>query len=191
MTPRQDFRAVPPGEIDWSGRYRGQPAARLAGGERVVVQAPLACCAVTLAGAGMYRVDIKLRHDVPVHAEFAAWLNEIDEAAAGCPGLAEWREGRGRSDTLYRSNWRLMAFSDTLCFDSQGKLSFDLPDAAACSCLVELQGGWSSPGRWGVRWKVLEIKFDKSPPDWASPEAPAPVATDPGPRLSRFAFVED
>lgn len=183
-----DFRQVVPGDIDWSARYRGQPAARLRDGEKVVVQAPAAACAVTLAGAGMYRLDISLRPDVDVHSEFAAWLCEIDEAVATNESLAEWREGRSRSDTLFRNNWRLMAFSDTLCFDSSGKLSFDLMDAAACSCLVELQGCWSSPTRWGVRWKVLQIKFDQSPPEWAT-QAPPPQRVNPP--LSAFAFVEE
>lgn len=184
-----DFRQVAVGELDWSGRVRGQPAAR-ARGDKVVIQTPVAACKVSLAGAGMYRMDIALRPDVSVHSELATWLCEVDETMATCADLAEWRQGKTRSDTLFRNNWRLMAFSDTLCFDAQGKLSFDLLDAASCSCLVELQGGWSSDTRWGVRWKVLQVKFSTEPAD-CLPAAPAQHRPAFEPRLSQFAFMED
>lgn len=164
-----DFKDVDPAAIDWSSWYRGQPAARLLdqpSGEshKLVVQTPLAPCNVSLSGAGMYRIDLSLDTSAAVHRQFCEWLEELDRAVASREALADWRRGKSQSSTLYNSRMRVTAFSDTLCFDAEGQLSFELLDAAACSCLLELQGCWSTDSRWGLRWRVAQVKFTTEPP---------------------------
>lgn len=184
-----DFRAVDPAALTWDAWYRGQPGARAAGtGAKVTVQTPVAPCRVSLAGSGMYRIDMRLRPDVAAHAAFAEWVGELENAASEAPELAEWRQDKARSTSVYNGNFRLMAFSDTLTFDAAGKLSFQLIDAASCACLVELQGCWSTPAKWGLRWKVVQVKFDSSPMDL--PPAPPPAEPTP-PAPAAFAFVDD
>lgn len=164
-----DFRLVSPPDIAWSTWSRGQPVARTAQGGKVVVQTPLCPCRMSLAGAGMYRVELALRPDLPAHAAFADWLSDVEDSAQAAPALAEWRGARRRSTTAYNNSVRLMAFSDTLAFDASGNLSADLMAARGCACILELQGGWSGEARWGLRWKIVQIKFAE---ECALPTAP-------------------
>lgn len=183
-----DFRQADPQAISWATWSRGQPAARTAQGGKIVVQTPLCPCRVSLQGGGMYRIDLVLRPDVALHSEFADWLCVIEEGAAEAEALKAWRGARGRSTCVYNNSMRLMAFSDTLVFDSSGKLSGDLLSAAGCSCIIELQGGWSTDSRWGLRWKIVQCKFVEEvslAPAGAlddEPEAPGPA---------NFAFLDD
>ena len=181
-----DFRAVDPSTTTWSTWTRGQPGARARDGSKVVVQTPTCPCRVSLARPGMYRVDLKLHPAVPVHAQFAEWVGALEESASEAAELAEWRGKRRRSACVYNDGVRLMAFSDTLAFDEEGKLSADLMDAAACAALVELQGLWSTDTSWGLRWRVTQLKFSKTPLD-----LPAVVAEPPPPALPGFAFVDE
>ena len=201
-----DFKTIDPASLAWAASwYRGQPVARLAdGGEpaatRLIVRNPMAPCSVSLVGSGMYRVDMaygqQQRAQPRVHSDFCAWLCELDEAAgAACRAdatLAAWCRGKSQSSTLFKGGFRVTAFSDTLCFDRDGKLSFDLLDAQCCSCLLELQGCWSSEARWGLRWKITQIKFDTEP--MAAPPAAGPEdqeTAEPAAKRVAFAFLDD
>lgn len=157
-----DFTAVAPSSIAWNTWQRGQPAARL-GESRVVVQTPMAPCRVSLGAQGMQRIDMSFQPVVQIHSEFAAWLCDVDSAAADAVP-ADWRRGKSQSSSMFRNSFRVTAFTNTPCFDSDGKVSFDLMDANSCACLLELQGCWSTDTRWGLRWKVVQVKFDKSVP---------------------------
>ena len=130
----------------------------------------------------MYRLDLALRPDLPVHSDFCDWLCEVEEGAAAAKALEAWRGGRGKSTTVYNNSVRLMAFSDTL--------APDLLSAAGCSCIVELQGGWNTDSRWGLRWRVVQIKFVNEvslpPPPPNSPPESAPQAP-----AAAFAFLDD
>lgn len=184
-----DFRAIPAEDITWTAWYRGQPGARTAAGQKVVVQTPRAACRVSLAGAGMFRIDMAMKpHLDAIHEAFCSWVGALEEAVGAAPDLQAWRQGKSRSTTLYNNNLRLMAFSDTLCFDDTGTLSFDLIDATNCACIVELQGCWSTEARWGLRWKVTQVKFGTGPVeepknDGGSPPAQAAPAA--------FAFLDE
>lgn len=143
---------------------RGQPQARRQDGSRVQVQTPTCACRVSVAGAGTYRVDMTLEPDVASHRGFATWISDMEEAAAESEALAAWRQGKSRSATVFRGNLRLMAFSDTMVYDADGRVSADLMSAAGCTALLELQGCWSTEGRWGVRLKVVQLKYTTAPP---------------------------
>lgn len=186
-----DFRLVDASSIGWSSWYRGQPTARLPGGGRVQVQTPVAPCRVAVAQPGMYRVDMSLLPDTPAHAAFAEWVGEAEDsvraAASQSADLSTWIGTKSRSSTVFNNAMRLMAFSDTLAFDQDGKMSANLLDATTCACLLELTGCWSTDARWGLRWKIVQIKFDVRPPETA---APAPVACAGG-YTAAFGFVDE
>jgi hypothetical protein len=191
-----DFRAVGTSDVDWASRYRGQPGARTRDGGKVVVQTPVMPCRVSLAGAGMFRIDMALQ-PTALHSSFGEWVADIEDAAAEAPELREWRAGKTRSTSIYRNGMRLMAFSDTMAFDGEGKLSFNLLDATSCACLVELQGCWSTETRWGLRWKVVQVKFSTDPvtayPSAQSGRVDGTQANNPGPEktVHAFAFLDD
>lgn len=202
-----DFKALDPQSVAWAASWhRGQPAARVREGDggpataKLLVQTPVAPCRVSLVGSGMYRVDMAFGGPRPprVHSDFCDWVCEVDEAAAtACradAALADWSRGKSQSTSLFRAGMRVTAFSDTLCFDRDGTLSFDLMDAQCCSCLLELQGCWSTDARWGVRWKVMQVKFDTEP--WTQPAAAQSAAAqsaapEPAAQPAAFAFLDD
>lgn len=178
-----DFRSVTPSSLTWSTLSRGQPVARTPQGGKVVVQTPTCPCRVSMHSPGMFRIDMSLRAHVPIHAAFMDWVSDIEESAT-----EHLRIPKMRSSCVYNGNLRLMAFSDTLAFDASGSLSADLMSAAACACVVELQGCWTTDQKWGLRWKVVQVKFTHEAP--ALP--PAPGEEDEAPATGAgFAFVED
>lgn len=191
-----DFRAIDATSLSWNSWYKGQPVARLAGGGRLQVQTPTAACRVSVAHPGMYRVELSLRPDVAAHAAFREWVADIERsaerAAAEDTELAAWMGVKQRSATVYNDTMRLTAFSDTLTFDQHGTLSAALMDAAACACLLELSGCWSSDQRWGLRWRIVQLKFDTVAPTF--PTAPVPPC-DSSPRAANngggYDFVDD
>ena len=186
-----DFRLVDAKSIGWSSWYRGQPTARLPGGGRVQVQTPVTPCRVTVAQPGMYRVEMALRPDAPAHAAFAEWVGEVEdsvrEAASGSPELSTWLGTKSRSSTVFNNTMRLMAFSDTMAFDQTGAISANLMDATTCACLLELTGCWSTDARWGLRWKIVQAKFDVAP----VAAAPAPLFVSESYTPAAFGFVDD
>lgn len=189
-----DFRGVDLQQLRWGlAGPSSKPVARLGTHGRVVVQTPCCPCRVSLAGPGMYRADIRLRSDVAIHDEFATWICDIEESAAECEDLAHWREGKSLSSCVYNGSMRLMIFSNVLTFDDKGALSSGFLDAAWCACLVELQGTWGTDSRWGLRWKVIQMKFGKEPLDLPlairteSDDSDVPVTH----AAQTFAFLED
>lgn len=165
-----DFRAIKPEDIAWAPAGPRGPAARSPlGGGRVAVQTPLCACKVSVQRPGMYRLDLALRPHMPAHAAFAAWLRGVESEAAtalrGVPGY-----DRPMSACVYNDGLRLMAFSDTLTYDEDGRLSADLLSAAGCECLIELSGTWSGDSRWGLRWRVAQLRFVR---EVSFPPAPA------------------
>lgn len=172
-----DFRSVAPQSVGWKTWYRGQPTARLADGKtKVVVQTPLCACRVSLAGAGMYRLTLTLHDHVPAHRAFCTWISDVEDTVTDEPGLAEWREGKAKSTTVYNGTMRLMMFGDTPAFDdATGIMSAEYVDgAAAGAAVLELTGCWSTDAKWGLRWKIVQFKFTKDPPTFP----PVPMLDD-------------
>ena len=192
-----DFRAVDPGALTWSMGPRGLPAVRNTAGAKVIVQTPTCPCRVTVQAPGMYRMELQLMPGVASHDAFAKWASEVEDSAADAGALAGWKGGKRRSSWVFNGTARLMAFSDTMAFDADGKLSADLMDAQGCAALIELQGLWSTDAKWGVRWKVSQVKFSKEPPTLpcVSSGTDAAVSDDEAhavpPDPSIFAFLDD
>lgn len=177
-----DFRLVQPDAIAWRRGTKGNALAALSDGRRVVVQTPMCPCRVTVHKPGMFRCDMTLCRRLDVHAEFADWLGEVEAHAGG-----RWSEGKSLSGTLYADNFRLMLFSDTLVFDEGGSLSAEAMTARKASAILELTGAWTREARWGLQWKVVQLKFSTTamdlPPEFASSDD-----SDDG---EGFGFVDD
>ena len=184
-----DFRTIDASSVRWSLWTRGQPVGRTPGGAKIQVQTPLCPCSVTPAGAGMFRVNLKLSRVVEAHDAFATWIGNVEESAAEASELLAGRGALRRSECVYNNSMRLMAFSDTLAFDDDGKLSGDLMDAAGCAALIELQGLWTAGGKWGLRWRVVQLKFTKVAPDL--PVCIVDEEAAAAPRHEAFAFADD
>lgn len=117
--------------------------------------------------------------------QFSAFVQGIGASALEWGGMGT---GHGTPADLgnYRGNrtLRVTAFSDTLVFDPAGAVTVDPTGAKACTCILELQGCWTSPTRWGVRWRVVQVKLsDEAPPVAVVVAAP--------PALASYAFQDD
>jgi hypothetical protein len=159
-----DFRSVTPSSVSWQIGRRGFPVARGPGNAVVRVQTPPFACTVGALGSGMFRIDLALHPRVDVHQDFGRWVGDLEAAAAEAPAVAGWKCGRTAATCVYRGSMRLMAFSDTPTFDREGRLAAGLLDAAGCECILELQGAWGTDGRWGLRWKISQLKYYDAPP---------------------------
>ena len=131
-----DFRGVDPGSV------------------RPRVQTPTCNCTVQATGRGIFRINLRVTGS-PVRREFATWVAGVDDAM----------KAKGRSETarfvasMRDGVMRLTAFSDTPAFDGDGKLSVDLPAAKSVACVVEPTGTWARDDVWGVRWRIVQLKF--------------------------------
>ena len=172
-----DFRTI--GRIQWSAS--GQ--ARAEGGGAVVAQTPRCACRVSVVSAGMYRLQLQLPADSELHAAFARWLREAEDSACQSPALEATRANRTLSTTVWNDSMRLTAFSDTLAFDAEARLSPRLVDATAATCIIRLQGVWTTQERWGLRWQISQVKFDTE--GAAAPPPPKRA------RREAFGFVDE
>lgn len=175
-----DFRGVRIDELRWSKTARGAGVVG-PGGAKVQVQTPVAACRmvpmVSKFSSG-WTLDLTFQDSDPVAAAFADFLEDTMAAAVAWGGVT----GVQPADAVTRSfgggrSLRVTAFSDTLFFDPSGAVT--LPSGGAqslgASCLLELQGLWTSPARWGLRWRVVQVK--------EAPNAPAAAPS--------FAFLDD
>ena len=162
-TSSADFRACDPAVVTWKrGGRKGSVNASGPFGKRVVVQTPRFPCRVSPHAPGIMRLDMTVTAD-PVHAKFAEWIGGLEESASESARIDGWAPGLTLSRAVYGTNFRVMLFSDTLVFDESGSLSANSRDAKSGTLLLELVGAWTSPGRWGLRWKVAQFKFSTSP----------------------------
>jgi hypothetical protein len=189
-----DFRTIEPGSVRWAAGPRGPTASLPAGRERVTVQSPACPVKVSTLRPGMLRVQLCLG-GAGARRAFARWVEQVEAAAAAAPELAAWRGARARSSGVFRDEMRLTAFSDTPAFDASGRMSAELPSATSAVCILQIQGGWTTDDKWGVRWKIVQLKFSTEPcpaedePDDAAEDPAADPAADPG--SAAFAFLKD
>ena len=165
-----DFRVAAP--VEWEVARAGPKPAH-----KVVVQTPSAACRVSLLRPGMYRLEARFT-ECAVHREFCEWVAGVEDSAKESEVLEPWRRGKEWSPTVFGRAMRLTVFMDTPVFDSGGTLSAGLMDATSCACLVELQGCWTTGDKWGLRWKVAQVKYDTQPAEFPPPPPPPSNATD-------------
>lgn len=147
-----DFRSIDPASIEWKthAKFGPRPVAK------VRVRTPVCRARVGAPTGGRQGVEMA------PPAAFLEFLEAVDDRAAESAVVAEWASGLAHSRTIYRgTTFHVSVFSDTEAFDattnepSVGRLHH----AYAASCILELQGCWSTAQKWGVRWRVAQIKF--------------------------------
>ena len=177
-----DFRQVSVRDLAWRKTPRGASCLLREGG-KVTVQTPVVACTVTRMQSKFamgWTLELLMPETDQLRSEFAGFLQAVGDSAAAWGGMgAEPPLNLGS----FRGNrtLRVTAFSDTLVFDAAGGVTDDPSRAKACSCLLELQGAWTSPARWGVRWKVVQVKLSDDP----APRATAAPARQP------FGFADE
>ena len=155
---RRDFREVDVSRLTWRKMPRG--AAASADNDKIMVQTPVARCRMEPAGSftNGWVINLLFDDDDDVHAEFQTFLCELQSSCAAWGGL----DDLCMSETVYRgyagARFRLMAFSDALFFDANANQVPSPVGMEACSCVIQLQGAWATAERWGLRWKVVQVK---------------------------------
>ena len=156
-----DFRALDLAAVRVSPG-RGAAVACDAGGA-VRVQTPPCRCFV-VPGPGRYTLRLYL--DSPLGRDFADFLGRVDAL------LAPHHDGMQTSSAVWNDSLKLTAFDDAQFFDLAGAAVPDPSGMRACSAVVELGGSWAVNGRWGTRWRVIQVKEATKPAP--VPRAPAP-----------------
>ena len=172
-----DYRTVDVESLRWTRTPRGASA-----WPKVVIQTPLLGCKIskmTSTYSQGHTLELRMGADDPLATEFAAFVDRVHDCAAawwtggngndGASGNTGSGQGKGTFTELDGSRTlRVTAFSDTLFFDADGQFipSYSLSGAEhkGCTCLLELQGLWTAPsGKWGLRWRVAQVKFGDPP----------------------------
>lgn len=152
-----DFRGIDVASLKWFPQSRTTIPVT-----PVRVQTPPSPCSVASV-AGRHIIDLALAGH-PMHAPFLDFVHALERHALENNAAAK----AGHSwcscvDNGLAPRLRLSAFSDTLFFDKDGTLHANPTRMTACVCLCELVGAWTTQDRWGLRWKVLEIKACAAP----------------------------
>ena len=156
-----DFRQINASDVSWLRTPRGAGAC-LPGCDKLTVQTPVVACTV---GQMLSRyshgwaLTLTLPDDDPVCRAFGEFIDAIQASATRW--VAESQPSFGApadslSSGLGARQLRVTAFSDTLFFDAAQ--CADPSGWTACACVLQLQGLWTSPTRWGLRWKVVQAK---------------------------------
>ena len=175
-----DFRGVDPRDLRWSKTPRGAGVRGAAPG-RVCVQTPCVPCRVTPMASQCsqgWTLELQFADADPAASAFADFVEAVMASAVAWGGMAGGQEPAAAvTRGLTGRSLRVTAFSDALFFDAQGAaMAEPLKPHASATCLLELQGAWVSAARWGLRWRVTQVKM-------AEAGGAAPVAA--------FAFVAD
>ena len=171
-----DFRKVEVSALAWRSGPKGAVATLR--GSRVVVQVPVARYAVFPDSRNPAWRDLVvfLDADDPAHAAFSDFVSRVLSAAAASTGL-DPADAAPSGASL-----REKLFGGEPAFDEAGAPLADLPDRGRAAVLLELGGTWTSAagGRWGLRWKLKQLRLA------AGGSAPAAAAA---PARGAFAFV--
>lgn len=156
-----DFRAISPRSITWSRGGRGSSivASRGVSTKPIEFQIPRMNCTISShSSPGMYKIELKLNSEEKTHCQFVDWISDLEESSIGT-----WSSTLTRSRLVYGDGFRLVFFSNTNVFDSNGKLSVDFFKAKSCSVLCSLAGCWEANGKYGLRINVKQLKFFEEP----------------------------
>ncbi len=191
-----DFRTVDVAALRWTKTPRG--AAVSGPGGKVVVQTPLLPCSVRpmrSTYAQGWSIDLRLPPGDELGASFGAFVQAVMQSAAAWGGVSAPEAAAPLSEFMGTRSLRVTAFSDALLFDKNGELVQEPAGAKACTCLLELQGCWTSAARWGLRWRVAQVKLADAPRPGPAPQfgflADAGVAVPPAGPTPQFGFLDD
>jgi hypothetical protein len=166
-----DFREVDVSGLRWNKSHRGAYAS--VGTKKIQVQTPAMRCSATpkvMAHSTGWTIDLYLSND-DICTKFVDFLRDLQSSAAQWGQLGDTLT---MSDAVYQngyqSRFRLTAFSDVQIFDIDRNQISTMDGMKACICLLQFQGAWTANERWGLSWKVLQVKQVEEP------EAPAAEA---------------
>jgi hypothetical protein len=151
-----DFRDISPKSITWRKGGRGnQIYANRPGEKSIKFQIPKMNCNVAVHSPGMFKLELKLSPSIKIHEEFMDWIADLEQSSKG-----PWGD-LARSSTIYNNGFRVMFFSDTNCFDSNGNLSADFLKAKSVSAIFSLTGLWTTDSKYGLKFKVEQMKYSE------------------------------
>lgn len=175
-----DFRTVRPSAITWNRGGRGGGVfASMIGEKNIRIQLPKMNCTVSPHSPGMFRLDLSLSPQVPIHAQFMDWIADLEYSSKG-----PWGDVR-LSSAIYKNGMRVMFFSDTNCFNSKGEMSAEFSKAKSASLICTLQGLWISNEKYGLKFKIDQLKYSEEKIEY-------PVDVDDSPAVETAClFIDD
>lgn len=176
-----DFRNVRPSSISWNRGGRGGGVfASIIGEKNIRIQVPKTNCFVSPHSPGMFKLELQLSPQVPIHAQFIDWIADLEYSSKG-----PWGDVK-LSSAIYKNGMRVMFFSDTNCFDSNGEMSADFAKAKSASLIFTLVGLWIANGKYGLKFKVDQLKYSED-----KIEYPPTVSEDSPPVETECMFIDD
>lgn len=163
-----DFREVDVSGIVWRPTHRGVSASTPGG--KITVQTPVARCRIEPMASTYssgWTITLLFDENDNIHTDFQEFLRRLQAS------YKNWDKNtdgvlRNLSDAVYcRPNgygcsFRFTAFSDAQFYNADSGQVQDPSAMMACSCVLQLQGVWTTPDRWGLRWKVVQVKQSTS-----------------------------
>lgn len=176
-----DFRDISPKSITWRRGGKGSIYAnRLVGEKTIKFQLPKMNCNIAVHSPGMFRMELKMSPSIPIHTQFMEWIADLEQSAKGPWGNVT------KSSAIYNNGIRVMFFSDTNCFDSQGNMSADFMKAKSVSAICSLTGLWLTDTKYGLKFKVDQFKYFEDQIQY-----PTDVEEEPNVASKAFMFMDD
>lgn len=97
-----------------------------------------------------------------LHESFWSYVSSLETF---CSAIPHMKDLEASSCIRNETSIRLNVWESTEWFDMQGVHVQSPETLAACSCILEFTGCWlSATGKWGLKWKVVQIKEEPVPP---------------------------
>ena len=164
--------------------------------EPIILQTPKMALASNILDTKF--VDMRLTHE-----EYSNHVQQIDDTLISLlkENKNEWFVGKGLTDqfidtgylpSLKRNgDWRMNVVSDELAVYDDNKQPYDVTNLVVgdtMRCIVQLSGLWFTNTRWGVSWKMIQLKKTKKKeirneymfPDEADADAQDVIEPPPG-----------
>lgn len=158
-----DFRVAPTAsELTWAPPRgtagKTKTAAATYDGKRLRIQTPQ-CVAKLYKNTNGMALSISPGGD-DIGRQFVEFLESYERVVASKAFAPEV------SKTVYNGAIRLMCWDDTQWFDDAGTFLREAPDSVgSVICVLEFVGCWATAQRWGLKWRVVQVKVCSSEED--------------------------
>lgn len=155
-----DYRVAPqPSELAWlppRGFGKTQTVAAMYAGKRIAIQTPVVSTRV-------YRDPRSVTLYLAVDDVFASFIQSYEDHAASLPYVAAVE----RSPAIRNGNLRVTVWeNEAQWFDVDGTFLAQPPAVVRkCACVLEFGGCWISNEKWGLKWRVTQIRLVESDDD--------------------------
>jgi len=181
-----DFRHVSIDRLDW--RASGTKLKCVYGGGKALFQLPRLRARITPVPRFPGAIELAFTKGIP--GALTDFFERVRESA-------EWHMNPAPEQRYLDPLRKLTAFNDTLAFDADGtlltKCMQTLGPHASVSCLVSLDGAWSSDTYWGLRLKLVQLKVHEEELETNKTETDraAVVFFEDGKPLKKRMFLDD